>query len=82
MQAFVRRHGQNTGRVKQMANRYIGARQEGTQVNGRGLRSANYIQRARQRDDPGNRQKIMNRIVTVCFINDVFIEFGLLKTLF
>ncbi len=55
------RQGQNTGRVEQMANRYIGARQESTQVNGRGLRSANYIQRARQRDDPGNRQKVRNQ---------------------
>ncbi len=34
MQAFIRRHGQKTGRVEQMANRYIGARQESTQVNG------------------------------------------------
>ncbi len=61
MQAFIRRHGQNTGRVEQMANRYIGARQESTQVNGRGLRSANYIQRARQRDDPGNKLKVRNQ---------------------
>ncbi len=61
MQAFIRRHGQNTGRVEQMANRYIGVRQESTQVNGRGLRSTNYIQRARQRADPGNRQKVRNQ---------------------
>ncbi len=44
-----------------MANRYIGARQESTQVNGCGLQSANYIQRARQRDDPGNKLKVRNQ---------------------
>ncbi len=37
------------------------ARQKSTLVNGRGLRSANNIQRARQRDNPGNRQKVRNQ---------------------
>ncbi len=32
-----------------------------TQVNGHGLRSANNIQRARQRDNPGNMQKVRNQ---------------------
>ncbi len=32
-----------------------------TQVNGHGLRSANNIQRARQRDNPGNKQKVRNQ---------------------
>ncbi len=37
------------------------ARQKSNQVNGLGLRSANNIQRARQRDDPGNKQKVRNQ---------------------
>ncbi len=62
MQAFIDRHGQ-----KHMQGRtngkpvYRGARQRSTQVNGRGLRSANNIQRARQRDNPDNKQKVRNQ---------------------
>ncbi len=47
--------------VKTQAGSSKWARQESNQVNGRGLRSANNIQRARQRDDPGNKQKVRNQ---------------------
>ncbi len=51
MQAFIARHGQNTGRVEQMTNRYRWGKAEEYSSKRRGLRSANNIQRARQRDN-------------------------------
>ncbi len=52
MQAFIARHGQKTqaGSNKWQTVIYQRARQKSTQVNERGLRSANNIQRARQRE--------------------------------
>ncbi len=45
MQAFIDRHGQNTGKVNNWQTGILRARQMSTQINGRGLRSANNIQR-------------------------------------
>ncbi len=44
-----------------MANRYIEGKAEEYSSKRRGLRSANNIQRARQRDNPGNKQKVRNQ---------------------
>ncbi len=52
LQAFIARHGQkhSQGRTNGQTGT-DGARQKSNQVNGCGLRSANNIQRARQRDN-------------------------------
>ncbi len=47
MKAFINRHGQNTGRVEQMSNRYIeGKTEEYSSKHRHGLRSVNNIHRA------------------------------------
>ncbi len=62
MQAFIARHGQKTqaGSNKWQTVIYQRARQKSTQVNERGLQSANNIQRARQREIQ-NKQKVRNQ---------------------
>ncbi len=51
----------NTGRVEQMANRYIEGKADEYSSKRRGLRSANNIQRAWQDGNPGNKQKVRNQ---------------------
>ncbi len=53
----------NTGRVEQMANRYIEGKADEYSSKRRGLRSANNIQRTKQRDNQCNKQKVRNQTI-------------------
>ncbi len=50
MQAFIHRHGQNTGRVEQQQMGKARARHKSSPVNRRGRSVANVIQGAKQRE--------------------------------
>ncbi len=50
MQAFINKHGQNTGRVKQQQTGMARARHKSSPVSRRGRSVANVIQGAKQRE--------------------------------
>ncbi len=61
LQGFIVKHGQNTGRVNKQQTGMAEARHRAIRRVSVGRRSANNIQRARQRDNPGERAIIQAR---------------------